>query len=168
MTTTKMRTRFTVASTLLALSLSSLGGTAVAQTSPDHLRGATAAQASEATTRATEGVWKRHIEAWGHHDLDAIMRDYNKDAVLVLNNQTYVGKAEIRKVFERLFEIFGQGENPIDTPTIKDRIVYITWHFAPNGRQAVFGTDSFVIEDDAISYQTIASPLYETYPVAAP
>lgn len=163
MTTKKMATRI-LASALLVAALSSQAGTAVAQT-PRKDHKLTAGRSAALTTRATEEVWKRHIDAWSKRDLDSIMSDYTEDAVVVLNNQTYEGRPAIRKVFQRLFEIFDQGENHIDTPTIKDRLVYITWHFTPRGQQTVFGTDTFVVENDAISYQTIASPLYGKYPV---
>jgi len=127
-----------------------------------------AAQASEDTTRATKAIWRRHRDAWDKRDLEALVSDYSPTAILFLNHQTYVGQPQIRKAFQRLFEIFDQGEEHIDTPTIKDRIAYITWHFSPGGRPAVFGSDTFVVENHAISYQTTASPLYEEYPVPAP
>ena len=118
----------------------------------------------------TNAVWQRHINAWNDKDLDAITRDYDENAVLVLNNQVYVGRDQIRKVFTRLFEIFDPGVNTIDEAIIKERLVYITWHYKPQSDQdkVFFGTDTFVIERNAITYQTIASPLYDEYPVASP
>ncbi|MFF7234643.1 nuclear transport factor 2 family protein [Streptomyces sioyaensis] len=164
MVTTKKTATRVLASTLLAAALTSQGSTAIAQASNnDHKH--TAVQAVTPIPQATADVWKRHIDAWGKRDLDAIMSDYAEDAVLVLNNQTYEGRPAIRKVFTRLFEIFDQGKNNIDPPTIKDRLVYITWHFTPRAHQTVFGSDTFVVENNAISYQTIASPLYGKYPV---
>ncbi|MCC7005534.1 MAG: nuclear transport factor 2 family protein [Ottowia sp.] len=121
------------------------------------------------STQATAVVWQRHIAAWDKRDLDAIMSDYAENTVLILNNKIYEGRTAVRKVFERLFQIFDQGKNKIDTPIIKDRIVYITWHFSlRSNKTTFFGTDTFVIENNAISYQTIASPLYEKYAVATP
>lgn len=163
MTTKKMTTRI-LASCLLVAALSSQGSIAVAEASRNAWAHTTG-QAPAPETRATTEVWKRHIDSWGKRDLDAIMSDYTQNAVLVLNNQTYEGRPAIRKVFQRLFEIFDQGENHIDAPTIKDRLVYITWHFTPRGQQTAFGTDTFVVEHNAISYQTVASPLYDMYPV---
>lgn len=163
MTTKKMAARV-LASALLSAALASQGGTAVAQT-PRTNHTSMEVHAAAPMAQATADVWQRHIDAWGKRDLDAIMSDYRENAVLVLNNQTYEGRPEIRKVFQRLFEIFDQGEQRVDTPTIKDRLVYITWHFTSRGQQTLFGTDTFVVEDNAISYQTIASPLFDEYPV---
>ncbi|WP_146132500.1 nuclear transport factor 2 family protein [Streptomyces solincola] len=139
-------------------------GSAVAQ---PH-EGQAAVGRAGSTAAGTTAVWQRHIGAWGRQDLDAIMSDYTEDAVLVLNNQVYEGRAAIRPVFERLFDIFGQGDNRIDEPVIRAGLVHITWHFTPHGSPApVFGTDTFVVKGDAIAVQTIASPLYERYPVRA-
>lgn len=118
-----------------------------------------------AYAKTTKEVWEHHIQAWEMRSIPKIVSDYAENGILVLNNKTYKGHAQIAKVFTRLFEIFDGGSNRIDTPVIVDRIVYITWHFSPNGQKEFFGTDTFLIERDKIVFQTIASPLYDSYPV---
>lgn len=113
----------------------------------------------------TNGVWEHHIKAWVGRDLDAIASDYSKDSIMIVNNTIYRGPEEIKKVFERLFEIFDDGENEIDPVVIEGRIVYITWRFTPTGNKQYFGTDTFVIENGKIKVQTIASELYDQYPL---
>ena len=113
----------------------------------------------------TAEVWDHHIAAWEARDLDAIASDYSETSVLVINNQVYVGPEQIKPVFARLFEIFDAGTNAVDEPLLIDRLVYITWHFQPEGAPVHHGTDSFVIENGKIVYQTIASTLYEAFPI---
>ena len=124
-----------------------------------------AAQAplSETKTQATQVVWQHYIQSWESPDLDAIVSDYSSDSVLIVNGRIYVGTAQIREVFKCLFQIFDQGANRIDPAVVRDRIVYITWHFTPKREFEFFGTDTFVIENGVISVQTIASPLYERH-----
>ncbi len=117
------------------------------------------------TTAATKKVWKHHIDAWGAGDLDEIMKDYSEDSIFVGNSEVYKGIDAIRGVFARLFEIFGNGENDIDPEVIRKELIYITWNFTPTGDVSYFGTDSFIVENGVITYQTVASPLYEKYPI---
>ena len=117
------------------------------------------------TTEETQKVWKHHIEAWDARDLDEIMADYSEDSILILNNTVYKGIEAVRGVFERLFQIFSNGENIIDPEVIEGEVIYITWHFTPTNDDTYFGTDSFVVQKSIIKYQTIASLLYEKYPV---
>jgi hypothetical protein len=118
-----------------------------------------------ADSRTTEQVWEHHIQSWEARDLTAIVSDYNAESVLIVNGNVFRGRAEIEQVFSKLFAIFDGGINRIDPPTVVGRIVYLTWHFTPMGLSEFYGTDSFVIEDGIISVQTIASPLYDRFPV---
>jgi len=117
------------------------------------------------TTDETREVWEHHIDAWDARDLDAIMADYAGDSILINNNKVYRGIEEIRSVFEPLFWLFSHGENIIDPAVIEEEVIYITWHFTPYNDHLYDGTDSFVVQNGIIKYQTIASLLYEKYPV---
>lgn len=121
---------------------------------------------SSAMAQTTNEVWTHHIEAWQARSLEAIVSDYNEDSVLILNNQVFKGTNAIKNVFTQLFGIFDHGQNRIDTPVRPGRIVYITWHFTPTGESEFFGTDTFIIEQGKIAVQTIASPLYDKFPIS--
>lgn len=118
-----------------------------------------------ASSGSTADVWNHHIQAWEARSVKDITSDYTDESVLVLNNRIFKGEDQIANVFTQLFKIFDGGVNRIDTPILFDRFVYITWHFTPTGKQEVFGTDTFVIEDGKIILQTIASPLYDLFPI---
>ncbi|NES64466.1 MAG: nuclear transport factor 2 family protein [Okeania sp. SIO2D1] len=117
------------------------------------------------TVDETKQVWAHHIEAWDANDLDAIMSDYTEDSILVLNNTVKKGIQEVRSVFDNLFKLFSNGENIISPEVIEGEIIYITWNFTPTNDHNYFGTDSFVVQNRIITYQTIGSLLYEKYPV---
>ena len=64
-----------------------------------------------------------------------------------------------------IFELFSNGNNIIKPEVIEGEVVYITWKFTPTGDSSYFGTDSFVVQNENIAYQTIASTLYDKYEV---
>lgn len=122
---------------------------------------------SLAFAESTGEVWNHHIQAWEARSVEDIVSDYSDESVLILNNQIFKGQNQIAHVFTQLFNIFDAGVNRIDTPVVFDRFVYITWHFTPTTKSEFFGTDTFVIENGKIILQTIASPLYEAFPISA-
>lgn len=116
---------------------------------------------------STDEVWHHHIKAWEDRSVGDIVSDYTDESILVLNNQVFKGQEQIAQVFTQLFGIFDAGVNRIDTPLVFGRFVYITWHFTPTTQSEFFGTDTFVIENGKITLQTIASPLYEAFPISS-
>lgn len=116
-------------------------------------------------SQSVNAVWNHHIEAWSARDLDKIISDYNDESIMIVNGQVFKSKMEIRRVFQRLFEIFDNGSNRIDPVIVAGRVVYITWHFQPQAGYEFYGTDTFVIENGKITVQTIASPLYDYFPI---
>lgn len=110
----------------------------------------------------TEQVWEEHIQAWIDRDLDAISVHYDENSLMVVNNVMFRGPKEIREVFAYLFHRFDNGSNVIDPAIVDDRTIYITWNFTPSeSKDAIYGTDTFFVEDGIIKVQTIASKLYQ-------
>ena len=111
-----------------------------------------------ANTLSTEEVWEKHIKAWNSRDVEQILEDYSPTSSIIVNNKIYRGAVEIGGLFEQLFSIFDQAkEHVIDTPTISDEVVYITWSARINTHAYPLGTDTFVIRSGKIQYQTIAT-----------
>jgi len=121
---------------------------------------------ADETTEETKKLWEHHINAWDARDLDGIMTEYREDSILIRNNIVFKGLAEIRGVFDGLFHLFDKGNNIIDPVVIEEEVIYFTWHFTPNNDHEYDGTDSLVVQNGIIKYQTIASLLYEKYLVA--
>lgn len=120
---------------------------------------------SAGTADETKKVWAEHIQAWDARDLDGIMVHYTEESIMIVNNRVYRGTQAIRKVFQHLYNLFDNGENIITPAVIEEQVIYITWNFTPTNNSEYFGTDSFVVQKGMIKYQTIASKLYDTYPV---
>lgn len=113
---------------------------------------------SAPASETTEAVWSHHIEAWSARDLDAIVSDYSEESVVILNGDVYRGTKDIRALFRSLFETFDHAKDHQIAPAkVIGKIVYITWeaHFEQTGKTV--GTDTFVIVDGKIHYQTIAA-----------
>ena len=116
--------------------------------------------------RTTEEIWNHHIKSFGDHNLEEILSDYSDDSFMIVNNNVISGREKLSVAFEQLFKLFGNGVQTMIGYTIKENIIFITWNFAPNNDSTVyFGTDSFVIVNGKIQTQTIASTLYDTYPI---
>lgn len=114
-----------------------------------------------AKSAPTQQVWEEHIAAWGRADLDGIAAHYTDDSLLIVNNFKFKGKKKIRGVFNYLFKRFDQGSNVIDPAIVDGPIIYIAWNFTPaEQKEAIYGMDTFVVENGVIKYQTIASALY--------
>ena len=110
-----------------------------------------------ASVPTTAAVWAHHIEAWQNRDLTTIMADYTDESVDIVVNKTYRGTREITELFSKLFQLFdGAKDHVVDPAVIEGKVVYITWH-AVFGGKTVTGTDTFVIENGKITYQTITS-----------
>jgi ketosteroid isomerase-like protein len=106
--------------------------------------------------RTTEQVLDNHLAAVTK-GIDAIMEDYSDDSVVMAQQASFQGTANIRAGFEALFAGFPPGF--FDVFKIVDRVVngrfaYITWTAHPF---VLMGTDTFVVEDGVIVCQTTAN-----------
>ena len=108
-------------------------------------------------TAQTEAVLAHHLEMFTSKDLDGIMSDYTEDSVLIAQDQTCKGLAEIRSFYEAMF--------PMVTPEflaafkmvkqeISGDVAYIAWNVT--GFFAL-GTDTLVVKDGKIAVQTFAA-----------
>ena len=114
--------------------------------------------AAEQETLTTQQVWDHHITAWNDRDVDAIVADYTDDSVVIILDKQYRGKSEIKGLFLDLFKLFDRAEeHEIDEAVVLGKLVYITWRTKVDGVSYPLGTDTFVIEDGKITYQTITS-----------
>jgi ketosteroid isomerase-like protein len=105
-------------------------------------------------TTSTERVLQNHLDA-ARIGPEAIMRDYADDSVLITQDATYRGRAEIRLFFDALFG--GLPEGFFDSATIERReavgeVAYILWQARPWIPRA---TDTFVVRDGKICFQTV-------------
>src|SRR5690348_11704702 len=98
----------------------------------------------------TGDVLRHHLEALAAGDVEAIVSDYADDAIVISGQHTVRGLDGVRLMFKAV------ADNPpkidIDVTTVEGDVGYITWH----SDTASFGTDTFVVRDGKIVYQTVA------------
>ena len=105
---------------------------------------------------STEAVLRNHLRS-ARSGVDAVMDDYTDRSVLVTDQATYRGRAEIRQFFTALFESLPSGF--FDTMRMRREEVtgdfaYIVWDREPIISRA---TDTFVVRDGKILFQTFTS-----------
>ena len=106
-----------------------------------------------ATTQAT---LEHHLQSFGE-GVDAIMQDFSKDSVVITPDATYRGLAEVRAFFTAAVE--GEPAGIWEAFTVKRKevageLAYILWEAKP---WIPFGTDTFVVRDGKIVFQTVAA-----------
>lgn len=120
-----------------------------------------AGTAQAAALTPTEIV-NRHIGAKG--DIDMIMADYADDAVVLQAGRAIEGKAEIRKLFERMFPKRPQGADavpaasePAARPAMKvtrvweeGNVGFLNWEMGPTKT-----TEEFIVRDGKIAVQAL-------------
>lgn len=107
---------------------------------------------------STQNIWEKHINSWKNQDIKAIMADYASDAQVIVNGKVFKGKENISNLFTKLFNIFGRAEEHIIKPVvISEQVAYIIWSAKINGLNHPLGTDTFIISNSKIKYQTITS-----------
>ena len=104
----------------------------------------------------TEILLQNHLTA-ARAGVDAIMRDYAEDSVLVTQEAAYHGLAEIRHFFTVLLESLPAGV--FDRFTLHRREVegewaYILWEAKP---WVVLATDTFAVRNGRIRFQTFTA-----------
>ena len=105
----------------------------------------------------TEAILGHHLESFVATDLDGIMSDYTESSVLIAQDQTCRGLAEIRSFFAAMFPAvtpeFLAAFNMIKQEVAGDT-AYIVWSV---GGFFAMGTDTLVIKDGKIAVQTFAA-----------
>ena len=106
----------------------------------------------------TQAVLDHHLSAFGANDLDAIMEDYADEATLITPDSTFYGKGQIREFFEGLFASFPTEGTAftMDKAVVDNEVAYILWHATTPTIEVPLGTDTFVILDGKIKFQTFA------------
>jgi len=112
------------------------------------------------------GIFKRHVNAFTSGDLDAVLRDFGENSVVITPDGVFAGLDRIRALYSSLLAEFGaidRGESPglfIDQMHVHDDTLFITWHAESRHHVFPFGTDTFLARDDSGVCQTIChSPL---------
>jgi ketosteroid isomerase-like protein len=108
----------------------------------------------------TEDVLEHHLEVFAARDVEATMSDYADDATVITHDGTYHGTAEIRELFETLYDEFETAvEFNLQRQVVDDDCAYIVWNAETDENVYEYATDTFVINDGNIVTQTLAAKI---------
>ena len=108
------------------------------------------------TATSTQAVLAHHLQAFGE-GIEAIMADYTEDSVVIVPDATHHGLAEIRSFFTSFAESNPEGFGAafrMKRQEVFGEVAYILWEAKP---WCPLGTDTFVIRDGKIVFQTYAA-----------
>lgn len=108
--------------------------------------------------QSTEEVLTHHLSAFGAGDVDAIMADYAEGAVVVNEAGVMKGHDEIRPLFEAFVAEFSKPGTTFEMidQKVEGELAYIVWSAETADNVYEYATDTFVIHDGKIVYQTLA------------
>jgi len=112
--------------------------------------------ASGTSTPSTEAVLRNHLRA-AKVGVDALLADYTEQSVMITQDATYRGIAEIRRFFTALFSELPAGffaAIKLRRTEIVGEVAYILWDNEPLIPRA---TDTFVVRDGTILFQTFTA-----------
>ena len=109
--------------------------------------------------KSTQAVLDHHLAAFGAQDLDAFLADYTDASVVLVPGAKIVGAENFKPVVQGLFDEFAQEgvtfemlDMQVDGP-----VAYVVWAAETPNNSYEMATDTFVIEDGKIIYQTFAA-----------
>jgi ketosteroid isomerase-like protein len=113
--------------------------------------------------RSTRSVLQHHLCAFDSGDMDAILSDYARDAVLITAEGTYRGHCRTRPVLQKLLtEVFAAcTEFRMLRQTVAGEVAYIVWTAESPQCRVTLGTDTYVIRAGRIVAQTFAAAIQD-------
>jgi len=110
---------------------------------------------------STKNVVSNHLNSFIANNLDAVISDYTNSSVLITQEATYTGPAEIRQFFAALMEHFPAGRSnfELDKLEVRDDMAFIIWHATTPSLEVILGTDTFIIKAGKIQQQTFAGQI---------
>ncbi|NOX50652.1 MAG: nuclear transport factor 2 family protein [Gammaproteobacteria bacterium] len=110
------------------------------------------------STKQTAAMLVRHLEAFRTGDVDGVMQDYTEESAFYTPDGVLKGLEAIRRLFEgyltgpfapdivESFEILRED--------CEGEIAYVVWKASTAAIEVVIGSDTFIVRDGKIVYQT--------------
>jgi ketosteroid isomerase-like protein len=114
------------------------------------------------TTAETEATLQKHMAAFGSANVDAILADYDDNAVFISPEGIFRGKDQLRTMFEQLTRAFPSG-SPVElhNATVDGNMAYIVWSGESRYLKVHFATDTLIVRNGLIVQQTFAAQMDE-------
>lgn len=114
-----------------------------------------------ADSEETQAVLTHHLESFGAQNMEEFLADYTEDSVIILPGAIVRGSEEFRPVAQGLFDEFAQPGmtfEMLDTQ-VEGEVAYIIWQAETATNVYELATDTFVVRDGKIAYQTFAAKI---------
>ena len=106
----------------------------------------------------TQEVIDHHLSAFLDADLNEIMKDFTEDSELLTPDGALKGLNSISSFFGEAFKIMPKGSTlEMKQMIVKDGIAYLAWTGDSFFVNVPLGTDSFIIRNNKILYQTLVA-----------
>ena len=112
-------------------------------------------------TETTQAVLDNHLAAFGTADMERILSDYTDESIIFFNGLRMKGPAEIEPLFQALFDEFGKPGMTFEMLNVQvdGPVAYIVWTAETADNVYEVASDTLVIDDGKIAYQTIAGKI---------
>ena len=109
----------------------------------------------------TAEILNHHLETFGNGDLDGILSDYDESSVLFTPDGPLKGLDSLRVFFSALLEEFGKPGMSIEMlrQDVEGDCAYIVWTAETADNVYDVASDTFVVRDGTIAYQSLAAKI---------
>lgn len=104
--------------------------------------------------RTTEQVLASQEAALGEQNAEKVSTHYAKDAVVVVNGDTFHGQKEIALMYARLLNDLPNAIWRTEVAVIHEDLAYVEWACESGTSKVEFGTDTFIATNGFITRQT--------------
>ena len=107
---------------------------------------------------STQAVLNHHLSAFAEANVNELMKDFTEESELLTPDGAFKGMSAIRSFFEEVFKIIPKGSLlELKQMVVRDNLAYLAWTCESSLVHIPLGTDSFIIKQDKILYQTLAA-----------
>ncbi|MAF48982.1 MAG: nuclear transport factor 2 family protein [Rhodospirillales bacterium] len=108
---------------------------------------------------STEDVLNHHLTCFGAGDMEGVLADYTEESVMEVPDARLQGLDALRAAFTAFFADFGKGTPSFEMlrSSVNGEFAYIFWKAQTEDNDYHIGSDTFVIRDGKIVYQTFAA-----------
>jgi hypothetical protein len=106
------------------------------------------------STSTPKEIFTAHVTALGEGNIDGIVALRTEESVLITNERTYKGKAQIGAFFKKLLAELPQAQWSLTAEIYHQNVLYIDWGCKSTKHTVTDGVDTFVFKDGIIVTQT--------------